>query len=271
MLSEETFLKWQALMVEKAGQYFSPNKNYLFRQRLTGLYDETDERGLDLLYDQVMAAQADGTLLRAVIEAMTTHETQFFRDGAPFDLFRHLLRERFKHRNQVGTPTLNIFSAGCSTGEETLSLAMVLDQELSAHPDRPWHIRAWDIAEETLKKAHQALFFNLEKRLEWDLIDRYFEKKLGGMQLIPKLRKHICFENKNLMEVGQLQQRFDFIFCRYVGIYFSKESRETLFRDLTNKLVEGGVLMVGASESIRGLNDVLERREHRAIYYYCRR
>lgn len=266
MLTSEQFLQWQKLIIDLAGLYILPEKAYLFETRLRPLLLE---RGLDLdgLF-QIISSDEESPLIPLVIDLMTTHETVFFRDKGPFELFRHLVEQRLQARRGSGERNLLVLSAGCSSGEEPYSLAIVLDQALKAFPLTRYKVHAYDIAGPTLERAKAGLYAGLDKSMAPDLLERYFEAEGRGWRVKPQLRACVQFEQRNLLKLETAQTQFDFVFCRNVSIYFHPDARVRLLDQLLTHLKPDGILFIGASESLSHYRKV-KRQEGPGGFYYC--
>lgn len=265
MLSSIELAKWQELMNDLAGLYISSDKAYLFETRLNPLMRS---KGCDMayLYQQVKAEPA-GTLSEHVVELMTTHETHFFRDQKPFVMFSALLEELVRARRLSSKRLITVFSAGCSTGEEPYSIAITCQELLHRHPAFRYSIYACDIAGATLEMAREGYFQKLNG-LAPDHIARYFSKRDNGWVINAQLQRHIRFERRNILNLENMQNSYDFIFCRNVAIYFEKEIRQRLFEALGACINPGGALILGASESLGKSVAGLKRKQHPAGFYY---
>ncbi len=265
MMTSEQFLQWQKLIIDLAGLYILPEKAYLFETRLKPLLLER-ELDLDSLF-AIIGADEESPLIPLVIDLMTTHETLFFRDKGPFELFSHLVEERLQARRASGERELLVLSAGCSSGEEPYSLAMVLDQALKAFPTTRYKLHAYDIAGPTLERAKAGLYAGLDKTLEPALLERYFDAEPRGWRIKANLRACVQFEQRNLLKLETARTQFDFVFCRNVAIYFHPDARVRLLDQLLTHLKPDGILFVGASESLSHYRKV-KRYEGPGGFYY---
>lgn len=264
-MTHEQFLQWQNLIIDLAGLYILPEKSYLFETRLRPLLLE---RGLNLesLFE-IISTDEDSPLIPLVIDLMTTHETVFFRDKGPFELFHHLIEQRLDSLRHSKDRKLLVLSAGCSSGEEPYSLAIVLDQVLHRFPLLRFTVHAYDIAGPTLERAKAGLYPGLEKTLEPALLARYFDQEPRGWRVKSELRARVQFEQRNLLKLESARAEFDFVFCRNVAIYFHPEARIRLLDQLLTHLRPDGILFVGASESLSHYRKV-KRCEGPGGFYY---
>jgi len=200
--------------------------------------------------------------LEAFRNAVTTNLTAFFREAHHFDylgdtLLRHLVKEKGNERR------LRIWSAGCSSGEEPYSIAMVLREELHDLPLWDARILATDLDSEVLGKAERGIYEieNIQRGLG-PRLKRWFLRGTGPFEgkarVKPELRELVEFRLLNLMENWPMKGVFDIIFCRNVLIYFDKTTQRELFERFASALPVGGHLFIGHSESPLDLTDRFE-------------
>lgn len=190
---------------------------------------------------------------RHLIPEITTPESYFFRDQGQFSLLRsHLLKELIA-RNRAER-TLRIWSAGCSTGEEPYSVAILLEDLLPRHEEWQVLVLGTDLNEKGLEKASRGAYSAWSFR-SWDCRerDRFFSKREEAWHLQPRFREKVKFQALNLLESdyptrGGSLIRFDLILCRNVFIYFERVAVELVLSKLTASLKEGGYLMTGHAE-----------------------
>jgi chemotaxis protein methyltransferase CheR len=195
---------------------------------------------------------------RAFINALTTNKTDFFREGQHFELLSRLLPSLRRTDGE-----LNIWSAGCSTGEEPYTLSLVLREAMS--PGLRYRILASDIDTAVLAAAERGIYREerlvgvpLAQRQRWFLPTRTPEQR----RVHPDLQAAISFQRINLTEEPwPIETRFDAIFCRNVIIYFDRPTQQRLFERFARQLRPGGHLFIGHSESLFGITDRFERVE----------
>lgn len=201
-----------------------------------------------------------------LIDALTTNKTDFLREPAHFNyLVEKALPEVEKKLKADGRRELDIWSAGCSSGEEAYTLSIVLNEAIQKQSALRFNILATDISKSSLETARNAIY--PERRIEpipMPLRKRYFLRSRNpGEALVkmgPELRRHIQFASLNLMNNNfGLNNKMDIIFCRNVMIYFNNEIREQLVNRFEQQLIAGGYLFVGHSESLNGLNIGLQQ------------
>lgn len=259
------------LVQQLCGVTLDTSKSYLIESRFGPLLKKEN---LSTYADLVQRARSlsGGQVKQQIIDAITTQETLFFRDNAPFEALRYkALPELFDAKAETIFPKrLRIWSAASSTGQEPYSLAMTLHEML---PDiHSWDIQiiATDICGEAIAKASRGWYSNLEMdRGVPDAIRRkYFTSKDGGWQLNDSVRALVSFRRLNLLEPFPQMNSIDVLFCRNVAIYFEKEKREDLFRRFKKAMSRDAYLFVGASESLMMLGPEFQPHSHcRSTFY----
>jgi chemotaxis protein methyltransferase CheR len=271
-ISRDELTVWCRYIYEICGLFLDESKAYLLETRLGILIRETGSGGFSELYYK---AKSDLTnaLRRKIVDAITTNETSFFRDTAPFDLLRHkLIPDLVDRRRRAGARTvpIRIWSAACSTGQEAYSTAIVLKEllgDLSAYDIR---ILGTDISDRAVAQASYGTFSRLEieRGLPQDRIHRFFTPTADRWKLRDELRALATFRTINLLQPFSFPQPFDLIFCRNVAIYFTEPDKRRLFHSLGRCLAPDGALIIGSTESITGLCPEFTPMRHlRALYY----
>ncbi len=196
-----------------------------------------------------------------LIDALTTNKTDFFREPTHFRyLVDQALPELLHQQKSAGNRELHIWSAGCSSGEEAYTLAIVLNEALEQSVGIRFSILATDISASSLDTARSAVY--PEQRIEpvpHGIRKKYFLRSSNPaealVQMGPKLRDRIRFASLNLMNRNfNLSEKMHVIFCRNVLIYFNTETRTKLIQRFEQQLIPGGYLFVGHSESLNGLD-----------------
>jgi chemotaxis protein methyltransferase CheR len=249
-MDKEIFNFFTALVEKVSGISYHSGKEYLIKSRLTELAVSLGCKDIRELYNKVKRGLTP-QLLNEVVDALTTNETYFFRDQHPFEALKNrIFSEIFKKKERE--KRLSIWSAACSTGQEPYSIAMLLFEYFSKYVNT-WKINilATDISQKSLEKAKKGVYNQIEvnRGLPVTFLVKYFKQDGSFWKIDDRLRKMVRFEYLNLIEAGRkIRQRFDIIFCRYVLIYFSVETKKKVFTDLWNLLNPGGYLFLGATE-----------------------
>jgi chemotaxis protein methyltransferase CheR len=246
-------------------------KEYLVESRLSDL---AQAQLCQSLSDLVEKCRRDttGSLARKLIDAITTGETLFFRDTAPFDLLRHkLIPELIDRRSRQGLRTpIRIWSAACSTGQELYSVAIILRELIGEAGAVQFRLVGTDLSDQAVARASAGVFNSIEmsRGLSEAQRKRFFIEEARGWRIRDELRAMVSFRRLNLMNDLSGLGAFDIIFCRNVAIYFSESDRTKLFDRLARQLEPFGSLIIGSMESIGAGCPQLESHRHlRAVYY----
>ncbi|MFW6237066.1 MAG: CheR family methyltransferase, partial [Desulfosudaceae bacterium] len=199
-----------------------------------------------------------------MIDVVTTNKTDFFREPSHFDLLYDEILPEWLAAYQ-GNRNFSVWSAGCSTGEEPYSLAMILDKFAANHPDFNFDILGTDISNQVLEKARQAIYPETKveavpHQLKKNCLLRSRDRVKKQVRIVPALRKKVTFRRLNLMEQFSWPGTKDVIFCRNVIIYFERPVQEELFKKCCNCLKKGGYLFIGHSETLSGMRLPLQQR-----------
>ena len=259
-LSQEDFQFICQFVKENSAIALEGGKEYLVQIRLEPLAKKAGLSGVAGLVQELRRVRS-GPLAKAVIEAMTTNETMFFRDGTPFALMRETLIPEVIARSGA-SKRLRIWCAAASTGQEPYSIAMTLRDQIPDIDRWDVEIRASDISKDVLEKARSGVYNQLEisRGLPAPLMAKYFEKK--GLSWIVKeeLRSMVRFEQLNLIGPWPHFEPLDFLFIRNVLIYFDLETKQRILNKARSLLKPDGVLFLGSAETTIGLVDGFDRQ-----------
>lgn len=251
------------------------SKDYLIEGRLNGLMQETGCTSFSQLVSR-SKSEASGTLRRKIIDGITTGETFFFRDAAPFELLRHkILPEILDRRARCKTnQPIRIWSAACSTGQEFYSIAIVLRELLGSAGCSNVRILGTDISDQAVARASEGVFNSLEidRGLPAGMRERLFVPHSNGWKVRDELRAMGTFRRLNLMEDFTALGKFDIVFCRNVAIYFNERDKISLFHRIEQQMERDGYLIIGSMESLGGICPQFESKRYlRSVYYQIRR
>lgn len=260
--SEFEFIR--ALVYEHSRIQLGPDKRELVAARLGKRLRATNTDSIGT-YCDLLRADSAGEELSHLIDAISTNHTFFFREIAHFDFLRQqaipemLARSRTERWSQF-----YVWSAASSSGEEAYSIAMTLAETLPRTSGWNWRIEATDISHRILAKARAAIYRDdVVSKLPPATVKSYFQRGIGPQEgnyrVRAELRNQVNFHHLNLLE-GEppFREPFQVIFCRNVMIYFDRPTQEELVNKLTRRLVPGGYLMVGHSESLTGIKHSLQ-------------
>jgi chemotaxis protein methyltransferase CheR len=250
----------------RSGLALTAEKRYLAESRLRAVCRRFELHSFAAVVTGLRRGDRD--LETAVIEAMTTNETYFFRDQSPFDLFRDVLLPRLLERRSAHR-RLRIWCAAASTGQEPYSIAMLLDAAATRLEGWQIEILATDLSTGALEKARAGLYsqFEVQRGLPIRLLLKHFVQVGGQWRIAPKIRSMVDFRPLNLVaDFGSLGP-FDVIYCRNVLIYFDSATKSDVLKRLAEVMTPDGALLLGAAETVIGLTDALTPDvHHRGLY-----
>lgn len=268
-LSITDYSTFRQFLENKCGIVLGDNKQYLVKSRLTPLLTKYNIASLSHLLASI-AMGRDMTLQHDAINAMTTNETLWFRDTYPFELLQCELFPRFSKSSKP----LRVWSAASSSGQEPYSIAMTYLEHQTQTFNRlfcPISITATDISSTMLQQCETGCYDNLAlARGLSDVRKRQFFEQFNSklMRVKPEVRNLVTFKPLNLLDSFLLMGQFDIIFCRNVLIYFSQENKRRIIAKLAACLPSGGILILGASESISSLSTEFVMKKHSIGIYY---
>lgn len=252
----ENYRFLQNYIREGSGIVLDDNKHYLLECRLMPVVLEEKLASLD---DLCTALRRRGNVLLhgKVVEAITTHETSFFRDVAVFEALRSLLPGLAAKARPARK--LAFWSAAASSGQEAYSLAMLfLEMGLGIQDT---HILATDLSEQILSRARAGRFFQIEvnRGLPAQYLLKYFERLQMDWVVKETVRSMVTFESFDLRLAMRRKGPFDVILCRNVLIYFDTETKRKILEQLRGALIPGGYLVLGGAETTLNLDDRFTR------------
>ncbi len=264
VLTDDEFHRLGELLYDRSGLVFGPPKRQMLdgrvARRMAAVGVDTGTAYLDLLRSP---HRGPGELLE-LLDAVTTHETSFFRNRPQLNAFRQYVLAPLVERQRASVrPRLRIWSAGCSSGEEPYSLAMLVLEVLGDEVSR-WDVRisGTDLAKSVIEKARQGEYGRYSFRgTPAYYVQKYFEV-LGPdrYRVGDAPRRLVAFEMLNFQdEVGMARmQGFHVVFCRNALIYFDRPAKKRFVAHFHRSLVPGGYLFIGHSESLHGVSDAFK-------------
>ncbi len=239
-----------ALLEQRSGQQIAANRAWRIETALKPILRERGLANLDELVAQLVAARS-GELGDQVVDALLNQETSFFRDAAVLDAVGDAVQEM---RHQVSDRRLRIWSAGCSTGQEPLSLAMLFAERGMGDGLCAPEIVATDLSPAALARARSGKFsqFEIQRGLPVRRMMTWFDSQGGDWVAKHDLVRRVQFRQHNLTADPAPPGKFDIILCRNVLLYFSPAMRRTVFDVLSSAIRPGGLLVLGAGETVIG-------------------
>jgi chemotaxis protein methyltransferase CheR len=269
-LQPEEFRLLRDLISGYCGLYFEESSVYFLERRLQNRLEEKQLTSFLDYYYLLLYGQEKEEELGKVVDVLTTNETYFFREANQLKTFSEEIIPEILERKKARR-TLRIWSAGCSTGEEPYTLAMIA---LEHRELLGWNIEifASDISQRVLQTARKGLYGKSSFRsMEQYYESRYFHRiDSSRSQIDDSVKKLVSFGHLNLLQPEQwtILAHFDIIFCRNVMIYFNLESKKKMVENFHQKLEEGGFLLLGHAESLMNISTSFSLRHFRHDMVY---
>lgn len=243
------------LLFARTGQQLTANRRWRIDTALAGLFRERGIANLDQLVC-MLAEPREETLAHEVVEALLNNETYFFRDRIMFDLLASEVLPDLAAK-RAHTKRLSIWSAGCSTGQEALSLAMLFADQPARWQGWRIDILGTDISGRAIEAACGGVYtqFEIQRGLGVSQMLRWFNETPEGWRPRPELRRPIRFARRNVLDAPPDPGRFDLVLCRNVVLYFAAANRAKAFGRLAEATADDGWLMIGAGETMTGHSD----------------
>jgi chemotaxis protein methyltransferase CheR len=252
-MEKEEFSVLRDIIYEKAGIYFSDNKAYLLENRLRNRLNELNIPTFEDYYYHLRYGDKASEELYNLYDAVTTNETSFFRNPPQLEMLRSILRSQHLNGNKR-SETLRVWSAGCSTGEEAYTIAIIILELMETlREPRSFTVFGTDISRKALLSAEQAIFNSYAMRnVERPIKEKYFVKAKNSYAIKESVKNCVKFGFLNLNDVGAYRKfgHMDIIFCRNVLIYFDEFMKKKVVDHLYAALKVGGHLFLGYSESL---------------------
>ena len=258
------------LLEARTGQQLTMSRRWRLETALSSLLRERGIASIDELITILVMGREPGLASR-VVEALLNNETYFFRDRAPFDMIARqalpalaIRRARERH--------LRIWSAGCSTGQEAYSIAMLFADDPAKWAGWKIDILGTDVSDSAIERARSATYtqFEVQRGLGIAQMIKWFEEADGGWQAKEALRRQVRFANHNLLEAPPRPGNFDLILCRNVLLYLAPETKTKAFDRLAEAMVPDGWLLLGAGETVIGQTRRLEAdKDNRGLYRHA--
>lgn len=248
-------------------------KEYLVETRLSPILEKWGYVSFSELYYR---AKQNTDLEKEIIDAISTNETYFFRDIQPFELLKYkILPDLIDKRSPLYRPPqkipLRILSVGCSTGQEIYSIIFTFHEMGLDQNQYNFRLLGTDISNAAVAKASYAHYskFELSRGLNGRQVDKYFDKiDENTWKVKDEFRWLAAFDTHNLFDARSRQEKYDIIFCRNVGIYFSPEYRIKMYNKIYEILEPDGYLIIGSTESLTLDTDRFVPQKYlRGIYY----
>jgi chemotaxis protein methyltransferase CheR len=272
-ISQQDFKLLRDLIERSCGIALGDEKAYLIETRLVGLMAETGCGDYGTFYRKV-AEDPSRKLRDRIVDAMTTNETLWFRDGHPFAILRERLLPPLAEALRSGNRyRIRIWSGASSTGQEPYSIAMAVHEFCRDNPGlRPdqFEILATDISPSALFLAKAGRYDEaaLARGLSRERRDRFLHPEGRVWQVNEEVQRLVSFRTFNLQDALDSLGHFDIVFLRYVCIYFSDPFKRRIYQGVARTLAPDGHLIISAVETLRGISDEFEQLNHAGGSYY---
>lgn len=238
------------LLETRTGQQIAPSRYWRIQTALAPLLKQHGIPDLDALV-AVLSDPENERLLQECLELMLNNESFFFRDIALFATLRSEALPQMRQRREA-RKSLRIWCAGCSTGQEAYSVAMLIDSDRDQWEGWNIEIVGTDISGSVMAKARSGRYsqFEIQRGLSVDYMLRYFTQDGDDWVIDPRLQQMVRFHEDNILKPRTEKGRFDIILCRNVLMYFAPETRSIAYAKLDQALEDDGLLMLGAAETV---------------------
>jgi chemotaxis protein methyltransferase CheR len=259
-LSEEEFRLLRDFLHETFGLYFDDRARSVLRSRLLGRLASLELRSFEDYYHYLRFGPQRAQELESMVSHLTNNETYFFREATQLKVFsENVLRSLKERKTATGERRLRVVSAGCSTGEEALSLAMILFDSGQFFWSWDLQVVGIDVDAVALEKARRGAYFrNSFRSIDETLVERHFVPDGTGQRVKDNVRRMVTFRPGNLVDRASYDglTPVDALFCRNVLIYFSDDSIRRAVRIFYDCLAPGGYLFLGHAESLARITDI---------------
>ena len=263
-MEDDHYLEWKLLLEQRTGMILPDERRSFLTTSLGIRMREVGYKSYRDYYNFVLTGR-EGTIEWAtLVDRLTVHETRFFRHMSSVKLIRDVLLPEWMSQDEL-PQTLNIWSVGCSTGEEPYTLAMVLEEFRDTdYAEYYYGITASDISTASLSTGRKGIYHSRKLREVDERTRRKYFKRIDDthFQVNEGIRKRVCFSQLNVLEMERIPfGKMHMIFCQNMLIYFDKDRRIEILNNLIEHLEPGGVLILGAGEILGWKPPILEKIE----------
>lgn len=279
-MNAKEFKRWQSLLEQRTGVWLSENRKSFLVTNLAQRMRETGFDNYQSYFESLDRGVGSALEWANLVDLLTVHETRFFRDNESMDLVtRHIDKMIAKAATSKETSPVNaqVWSVGCSTGEEVYSLAMRLSEidvsKLESTRKFYFGLTGVDISFPALAQAREAIYHQRKlMNVSPVLLDKYFDSLADGYyQVKNQLRHRTCFVQANIQELeSSPKQLYDIIYCQNVLIYFQNNRRQKIVEQLVNRLAPGGLLILGPGELNNLSHPLIEKVSTKHCQAYLR-
>lgn len=272
-ITDEEFIQLRDFIYQQCGIYIAENRKYLVENRLSNRIKDLNLKSYSEYYNFLRFDASKRLELNKLFEVVTTNETSFYRNPPQLQVFQEVvLKGAIEEARKSGKKRLRIWSAGCSTGEEPYTLAIILHEVLRQEIST-WDIKitANDLSEAVLASARRGVYSEYALRTTpKDIVARYFKQEDNSYKIDPKLKHVVSFGQINLSDKLQLSrvEKSQIVFCRNVIIYFDDDMKKRVINAFYDNLVPNGALLIGHSESLHNISRAFKPEHHTGTIVY---
>lgn len=274
-ITDAEFAQLRDFIYAQSGIYVADNRKYLVENRLAVRLKELNLKSFAEYHSYLQYDAGRRQELNRLFEVITTNETSFYRNPPQLKVFQDMvLKDTLDKLKALKQRRLRIWSAGCSTGEEPYTIAIILHevlrQEIAA-----WDIRitANDLSEAVLAQARAGLYTEYSLRTTpKEIVSRYFTPDGSSFKLNANVKRLVSFGQINLSDRAQLKrvERSHIVFCRNVIIYFDDEMKKNVINAFYDNLLPGGHLLIGHSESLHNISRAFRPKHYPGAIVYSK-
>ncbi len=253
-LSDEYFEKFRSVIYNESGIHFSDSNRSILESRLKERLKTSSLDTLSAYYDLILSDREE---MKVLLDSVTTNLTRFFRNTAHIQTFEYyVIPELINFKEDKADKKIRVWSAGCSTGEEPYTLAMVLKEVLP--PAYSFEIIGSDISLKSLLIGKEGFYSDSRMSgISDKYLNKYFQKKGNGYQVTDEVKNTVRFDYHNLKNDSGLRN-LDIVFCRNVLIYFDEAAQKAAVGRFYDAMSSHSLLFIGHSESLFGMNTRFE-------------
>jgi chemotaxis protein methyltransferase CheR len=272
-VSNEEFIQLRDFIYQQCGIFIAENRKYLIENRLSSRIKELNLKSYTEYYNFLRFDVSRKTELNKLFEVVTTNETSFYRNPPQLEVFQNIvLADIVEKCRKAGRKRLRLWSAGCSTGEEPYTLAIILHEVLKSDI-AAWDIKitANDLSDAVLNAARRGIYSEYALRTTPpEILSAYFTKDGNVYRINESLKRIVAFGQINLNDKEQLKrvEKSQIVFCRNVIIYFDDDMKRRVINAYYDNLEPDGVLLIGHSESLHNITRAFQLEQHKGTIVY---
>ncbi|MBE6467135.1 MAG: protein-glutamate O-methyltransferase CheR [Alphaproteobacteria bacterium] len=253
------------LLKNNAGWEFNETQYFIIDKKISNFIREKNYNSVEDLIDELKMDNKQ--LISQVVEALAFSDTAFFRDYDVFKLFETVLLPKLKEKCRA-SKKLNVWSLGCSTGQEAYSIAMSIDRSNNMFADWDINILASDLSSLAISKAQHGMYSNFEIQtgLNAQTILQYFTLANDNWLVNEKIKKMVEFRKYNMLEEAIVKSKFEVVFCRNVLRHFTSDLQDELLKRISEKQPQGGYLYLGKGENIPAIEKYYYKMDNSGAY-----